>query len=61
MHRLAKLMRATSRLDGRIVVQRAYAKEVKFGATAREEMIAGNEVPVMCRRTYSIYLFRHNV
>jgi len=44
MHRLAKLFQTNSTLAGRILAQRTYAKEVKFGATAREEMIAGNSL-----------------
>ena len=43
MHRLAKLLHPSSRLTGQILSQRCYAKEVKFGATAREEMIAGKK------------------
>ena len=41
MHRLAKLFQTHSRLTGHAFSRRCYAKEVKFGATAREEMIAG--------------------
>ena len=42
MHRLPKLFQSNSKQVSRILSQRSYAKEVKFGATAREEMIAGN-------------------
>ena len=42
MHRLTKLVQSNVRSASLIYSQRSYAKEVKFGATARDEMIAGN-------------------
>ena len=41
MHRLAKLLQSNLHPARIALSQRAYAKEVKFGAAARDEMIAG--------------------
>lgn len=41
MHRLTKLVRSNVQPARVIFSQRTYAKEIKFGAAAREEMIAG--------------------
>ena len=44
MYRLAKLAKLGARPALRVAAQRTYAKELKFGGQAREEMLAGGKI-----------------